>query len=76
MSQSRFSQLSKYTGSSLQKSALKYNANLNLHNLSVITENQELAVNANETSVPFEVAKLSIEQGVLKCISDIDPSFF
>ena len=42
MAASRFSQLSRYTGSSLQKSALKYDAKLNLNNLSVINENQEI----------------------------------
>lgn len=39
---SRFTTLSKYTGSTQQKSAIKQDVQLNLNNLSVIMENQEL----------------------------------
>ena len=76
MNASRFSQISKYTGSSLQKSALKYDAKLNFNNLSVINENQEINGSKNETSVPFSVVQLSIQPNVLKSINELDPHFF
>ena len=72
---SRFSNVSKNSGIATNKSATKYEAQLNLNNLSVIMENQEFRGSKDDASVPFSVVKLSIEPNTKKCIDEKDPEF-